>query len=193
MSRDEHPSTHVGAEHEAVRSLDLPPTLTGARSERRCRTRAYREVDVTDLLLNAGDAVVRYHSCCEPTPAPPSVVTCARRIFEVALVALRPPVSKRIGVHVCHISDQVGFQVTALDRRSFGRLIASDEGQRALAEIVTWSGAFSSTFSQQPVRRGRANLALVIPFDPRALPQWGQLRPGKPSRSQQALGAGGRD
>ena len=183
MSRDEHPSAHVGPEHEAVRSLDLPPTLIGARSERRCRTMAYREADVTDLLLEAGDTVVRYHSCCEPTPAPPSVVTCARRTFEVALVALRPPVSERICVHVCHISGQVGFQVTALDRRSFGRLIAGDDGQRALAEIVTWSRAFSATFSLQPVRRGRANLALVIPFDPRALPQWAHLRPGRPRRS----------
>ena len=133
MSRDEQPSAHVGPEHEAVRSLDLPPTLTGARSERRCRTMGYREVDVTDLLLDAGESVVRFHSCCAPTPAPPSVVTCARRIFEVALVAFRPPVSERIDVHVCHISGQVGFQMTALDRRSFGRLMAADDGQGALA------------------------------------------------------------
>jgi hypothetical protein len=109
-------------------------------------------------------------------------VTCARRVLDVAFAVLGPPVSERLDVHVCHMVGQLGVQVTALDRRSFARLLASDPGQRAVTELSVWFGAFSPLFSIEPLRRGRANIAAVLPFDcgaPWALPTCSRLQFGK--------------
>ena len=173
---------------QAVSNAVLPPTIIRARSERQCRLPDHREVDVSDLLTDARNAGARicYYSCADPKPAPPSVVTCIRRIVELALIAFQPPVTRRIDVYVCHEPGQLTVQVTAQDRHSFARLVKADEGQRVLAEMENWSRAFSSTFSLQPVRRDRANIVMILPFDPgsRALPQSGHLRLGKPRRSR---------
>ena len=116
-----------------------------AAHERRRRSPVYHEMDVSDLLPDAcqRDVKVRFDRCCEPTRAPLAVVTCARRVLAVALVALGPPVSKRLDVHVCHIAGQLGVQVTAVDRRSSARLLAMDSGRRSIVELGVWLGVFS--------------------------------------------------
>jgi hypothetical protein len=171
MTRDGQPDGDLYSRHlgEPL-TVELPPDIGRARSERRWRIPIHRAVDFSDLLDDATGrgAEVHYHRCCEPNAAPPSVVTCARRILEIALAALRPPVSGRIDIHVCHFIGQLGLQVTALDRHSFGRLVARDEGEQAVAELVSWFRAFSPVFSLEPLRRDRANIAAIIAFDPRA-------------------------
>jgi hypothetical protein len=103
-------------------------------------------------------------------------------VLHVALAALGPPVSKRLDVHLCHIVGQLGVQVTAVDRHSFARLRAMDCGQRAVAELAVWFGAFSPLFSFEPLRGDRANIAAILPFDSGAtwaLPKCSHLQFGK--------------
>jgi hypothetical protein len=142
-------------------------------------------MDVSDLLLQAcrRDLKVQFDRCCESKPAPPSLINCARRVLDVALAALGPPVSNRVDVHVCHIVGQLRIQITAGDRHSFARLLATNHSQRALAELSVWLGAFSPLYSLEPLRRDRANIAAILPFDfgaTWALPKCSQLHFGRP-------------
>jgi hypothetical protein len=177
-------------EPDAGLTVDLPTEVSRAASERRCRVPVPRHADLADLIADASPGVeLRFRSCCGPTPAPPSVVTCIRRVLEVALLALRPPVSRGIDVHLCQFDCQLGLQVTAHDRRSFGRLRAADGRQSDMVEISNWLRAFSPLYSLKSLERGRANIAVIIPFDPKAswaLPNSGHLRFGKSRPSDPA-------
>jgi len=169
---------------DVVLDLDRLGEAGRAVHERRRRHPVYRQIDVSDLLREAsqGDVTLRFDRCCESKPAPPSVVTCARRVLDVAVAALGPPVSTRIDVHVCHLVGQLGLQVTALDRHSFARLLATERSQQAIAELSVWLGAFSPLYSLERLRRDRANLAAILPFDcgaPWALPKCSRLHFGR--------------
>jgi len=184
MTDDRQPDTDMpSCPGELVVDLDRLNRADRAVHERRRRSPVYRDVDVSDLLVDASQRHVRLRLelCCESSPAPLSVVSCARRVLDVALVALGPPVSRRLDVHMCHLAGQLGVQVTALDRRSFTRLLATDHGRQALAELSVWFSAFSPLFSLEPLGRDRANVAAVLPFDcgaPWALPACSRLQFG---------------
>ncbi len=159
-------------------------TAGSAVHESRRRWPVCQMLDVSDLVVEARrhGVEVRLDRCGNPKAAPPSVVTCARRVLELALTALGPPVSHRIDVHLCGIVGQIGIQVTALDRRSHRRLVATETGQRSLAELALWWAAFSPLFSLEPLRRDRANVAAVLPFDCGtrwALPKCSRLHAGE--------------
>ena len=144
---------------------------------------AHERIDASDLLRAAMERGIelRLDRCVPPTSAPHSVVTCARRVLQLAIDAFGPPTSRRVGVHLCGIADQVAIQVTALDRHSHRRLLASESGQHVLAELSLWFAAFSPLYSFQRVRHDRANIAAVLPFDcsaPWALPTCSSLRLG---------------
>ena len=61
----------------------------------------------------------------------------------------------------------------------------TERGQRAVAEVSVWLGAFSPLYSVEPLRRGRANIAASLPFDcgaPWALPKCSRLHFGRCDR-----------
>ena len=158
-------------------------TVGRAVHERRRAIPPQERLDPSELFTAAQERGVelRLDRCVTPTSAPRSVVTCARRVLQLALDAFGPPISKRISVHLCGISGQIAVQVTALDRHSNRRLLASESGDRALADLSLWLAAFSPLSSMEPVRHDRARVAAVVPFDcssPWALPTCSSLRLG---------------
>jgi hypothetical protein len=173
-------------------AIDLMHLAAAARGphERRRKLSTYARMDPSDLLDAARQRGlrIRLHQCGPPKPAPRSVVTCARRVLQLALEALAPPTSRQVDIHLCGIVGQIGIQLTATERHSHARLVASESGRRALEDVSLWLAAFSPLFSVEPLRRDRVNIAAVLPFDassPWALPKCSALHVGATTSHRQ--------
>jgi hypothetical protein len=168
MNDDPHSDEDVAAAGSGV-TIDVRQlaALGRAAHERRRMTPAYGFLDLSDLVDEARRAGIefRLERCGDPRPAPRSIVTCARRVVEIAVRSFEPPVTKRVDIHVCHAPGQIGLQVTASERRSYTRLRASGRGEATLNELSIWLGAFSPLYSLEPRRRDRANVAAMLPFE----------------------------
>jgi hypothetical protein len=166
---DDHSSEADSTRPDGDVAVDLTRLAAARRGphESRRKLSTYERMDPSDLLDAARDRGLRLRlsQCGPPKPAPRSVVTCARRLLQIALDVLVPPTSRQVDIHLCGIVGQIGIQLTAPDRHSHSRLIASEPGRRALEELSLWLAAFSPLFSIEPLRRDRVNIAAVLPFD----------------------------
>ncbi len=172
-----HPSRHMRrVDFDPPVYVDMP-VLSRTWSETRHRMPVYLNLDLADVVagLETPPSDLRVAGFGSPAAAPPAVVTCVRRLLELALAGFGPPVTDRVDVRLGFLGAQLGLRVVAADRHSFSRMMRIEERVRAVEEITTWCRAFSGVYSMDPLRGGRANVAAVIPFVPRWEPPWQHL------------------
>ena len=182
---DDHSSEAETTGPDGDVAIDLTRLAAARRGphESRRKLSTYERMDPSDLLDAARHRGLRLRlsQCGPPEPTPRSIVTCARRVLQIALEVLVPPTSRQVDIHLCGIAGQIGIQLTAADRHSHSRLMASESGRRGLEELSLWLAAFSPVFSIEPRRRDRVNIAAVLPFDtsaPWAVPKCSALHVG---------------